>query len=279
MSEQTLLIDGVRAPRFFYGTAWKEDRTGPLTELAIRQGFRAIDTANQRRHYHEAAVGQAVRAALDAGVVSRDELFLQTKYTFQAGQDHRLPYDPSASIAAQVEQSFASSLEHLGVTAIDSYVLHGPNQREGLTDDDWSAWRAIEEIHDSGGARLIGVSNFTLDQLNALYDGARVQPRFMQNRCYAVTGWDRQIRRFCAVNDIVYQGFSLLTANQAALSQPHWAEIAKRHDRSVAQIAFRFALQSGVVPLTGTTQADHMQADLDIFSFSLAEEEMAQLEQ
>src|SRR6476659_7531275 len=89
MSEDTLLIDGVRVPRFLYGTAWKEDDTRRLTELALRQGFRGIDTANQRKHYHEAAVGRAVAAAFEGGLVARDDLFLQTKFTFRAGQDHR----------------------------------------------------------------------------------------------------------------------------------------------------------------------------------------------
>jgi diketogulonate reductase-like aldo/keto reductase len=114
MSDRTVLLDGVRVPRFLYGTAWKEGRTQRLTELALRQGFRGIDTANQRRHYHEAAVGQASAAATAAGQVTREDLFLQTKFTFRAGQDHRLPYDPQAPVRRQVEQSFAGSLEHLG---------------------------------------------------------------------------------------------------------------------------------------------------------------------
>src|SRR3954471_9072089 len=104
MSETVVMIDGVRVPRLLYGTAWKEDRTQALTELALHHGFRGIDTANQRKHYHEAAVGQAVAAAIREGVVTRDELFLQTKFTFRDGQDHRLPYDPKAPIPVQVEQ-------------------------------------------------------------------------------------------------------------------------------------------------------------------------------
>src|SRR5947208_384069 len=150
MSERILSIEGVRVPRFLYGTAWKEDQTQRLTELALRQGFRGIDTANQRRHYHEAAVGQAIAESIASGLVTREELFLQTKFTFRRGQDHRLPYDPAAPISIQVEQSFASSREHLGTEIIDSYVLHGPTQRNGLTPSDWEAWRAMEKLHDSG---------------------------------------------------------------------------------------------------------------------------------
>src|ERR1051325_11369817 len=98
-------------PSFIYGTAWKEDRTAALTELAMRQGFRAIDTANQRRHYLEAGVGEGLAAAYRAELVTRADLFLQTKFTYQRGQDHRLPYDPTASLSVQVAQSMASSLE------------------------------------------------------------------------------------------------------------------------------------------------------------------------
>jgi len=99
---------------FLYGTAWKEDRTAELTELALRTGFRGIDTANQRRHYFEEGVGQGLAAAYRQGVVKRAELFLQTKFTYQRGQDHRLPYDPAAPLSDQVAQSLAGSLHHLG---------------------------------------------------------------------------------------------------------------------------------------------------------------------
>src|SRR5258705_8037827 len=146
MPDDALSIEGVRLPRFLYGTAWKEDETQRLVELALRQGFRGIDTANQRRHYHEAAVGRAISASIKSGLLGRDDLFLQTKFTFQRGQDHRLPYEASAPIPNQVEQSLASSLEHLGTEVIDSYLLHGPIRRVGFVAADWAAWRAMEAI-------------------------------------------------------------------------------------------------------------------------------------
>src|SRR6516162_4582061 len=98
MADRAVLIDSVHIPCFLYGTAWKEEQTQRLTELALRQGFRGIDTANQRKHYHEAAVGDAIRAVVAGGLATREELFLQTKFTFRGGQDHRLPYDPHAPI-------------------------------------------------------------------------------------------------------------------------------------------------------------------------------------
>ena len=127
---------GSNVPRFLYGTAWKELTTQSLTELAIQQGFRGIDTANQRKHYFEAAVGAAIATCIEQGLVTRDDLFLQTKFTFRHGQDQRLPYNPEAPINTQVAQSFASSLQHLGTDRIDSYVLHGPSRSTGLGVDD-----------------------------------------------------------------------------------------------------------------------------------------------
>ena len=271
-------IDGVRVPPFLYGTAWKEDQTEPLVTLALQQGFRGIDTANQRKHYHEAAVGQAIQAAIHKGIVRRDDLFLQTKFTFQRGQDHRLPYDPHAAIPVQVEQSFASSLEHLGTDRIDSYVLHGPSRRVGLSADDWAAWHAMEALHASGQARLLGISNVSLEQLQTLCESARVPPRFVQNRCYAIQGWDRQIRKYCAAHDIIYQGFSLLTANRDVLAYPVMSQIAKAHGKTVNQIAFRFAMEIGMLPLTGTTSSTHMQEDLNVSRFQLAPQEVKQIE-
>jgi diketogulonate reductase-like aldo/keto reductase len=278
MTDRTLTTDGVRVPRLLYGTAWKGDETERLTELALRQGFRGIDTANQRRHYHEAAVGRGVAAAVSAGVVTRDDLFVQTKFTFRPGQDHRLPYDPDAPVGAQVGQSFARSLEHLGVQVIDAYVLHGPSRRFGLWPDDWDAWRAMEDLHQGSRARLLGVSNVSLEQLDQLCQGARVRPRFVQNRCFAALGWDREVRAYCAANGLVYQGFSLLTANREALASPTVTQIAAREGRTVAQVVFRFALELGMIALTGTTDAGHMREDLDAFDLRLGPEDVERIE-
>lgn len=264
---------------FIYGTAWKEDETKRLTRLAIEQGFRGIDTANQRKHYFEAAVGEAIREAIDDGVVAREELFLQTKFTFQSGQDHRLPYDPTASIADQVAQSFASSLQHLGVNYLDSYILHGPSRGMGLHANDWDAWRAMEQLHDAGRVRKIGISNVSLEQLETLLTKTRVPPSYVQNRCYATQAWGRDIRAFCRNHGIVYQAFSLLTANARILSHPILVEIATKHQRNVSQIVFRFAIDAGMIPLTGTSQSEHMRMDLDVFHFKLNSDELKMIEQ
>src|SRR5260221_1929509 len=129
-------MTGPKIPSFIYGTAWKEERTAALTALALRAGFRAIDTANQRKHYFEAGVGEALVAAYREGIVTRVDLFLQTKFTSRDSQDHRLPYNPAAAPAEQVAQSLASSLEHLHTDYLDSFVLHGPSSGHGWTATD-----------------------------------------------------------------------------------------------------------------------------------------------
>ncbi len=271
----TLTVRGVRVPTFLYGTAWKEDATLGCVVEALDAGFRGIDTANQRKHYDEAGVGQGVEAKVREGFVRREELFLQTKFTFRDGQDHRLPYAADAPVATQVAQSFASSLDHLGVTWLDSLVLHGPSRRDGLGPDDHAAWRAMEELHASGRVKLLGVSNVTAGQVRDLVAFARIAPAFVQNRCYASRGWDREVRAVCDDADIVYQGFSLLTANRAAITSAGVQDIAKRRGRTPEQIVFRFAQQVGMLPITGTRDPGHMREDLAIHDLTLDADELA----
>lgn len=267
-------VAALQAHGMMYGTAWKEEETARLTRMALDAGFLAIDTANQRKHYHEAGVGVAVASALDDGVITREGLFLQTKFTYRRGQDHRLPYDPDAPVADQVRQSCASSLEHLGVRYIDSYVLHGPATRTGLTDDDWRVWAAMEALLDEGTVRRLGVSNVSAAQLRSLCEGAVVKPTFCQNRCYASRGWDAEVRRVCDDHGVVYQGFSLLTANRSVWHGAAVRALAARHGATPAQILFRFAQRMGMLPLTGTTDAAHMRADLAACGLALTGDEL-----
>jgi diketogulonate reductase-like aldo/keto reductase len=256
-------------PDFLYGTAWKENRTAALTELALRTGFRAIDTANQRKHYHEAGVGEALAAAYRAGIVTRADLFLQTKFTYQRGQDHRLPYDPAAPLAVQVAQSLASSLEHLGTDHVDSYVLHGPSSGYDWTDADAEVWEAMKKERAAGRTRLLGVSNVSLHHLEQMADAHAELPTFVQNRCFARTGWDREVRTFCDQHKITYQGFSLLTANPEVLGHEPLIALAARMNATPAQLVFSFARAIGMLPLTGTSSAAHMKEDLASLDLTL----------
>ena len=267
----------IAVPDFMYGTAWKKAATNELVQLAVTSGFTAIDTANQLVHYEEARVGEALRA-LDQKGIKRETLFLQTKFTSVDGQDHRTPYDPSASLTTQVRQSFESSLNHLGTSYLDSYVLHAPFQRRGLSDADWEVWSAMEDFYQAGKTKMIGISNVAAEQLMQLCARARHKPMVVQNRCFAALGWDRQVREICQAHGIIYQGFSLLTANQAVLIDPAIHAIAQKLGAGIAQVIFRFAMQIGMLPLTGTTNQRHMKEDLLAARFMLSSEEIQSIE-
>ena len=270
---QTLSIPG-----FLYGTAWKEERTPALVELALRTGFRGIDTANQRRHYFEAGVGEGLAAACRAGVVTRADVFLQTKFTYRRGQDHRLPYDPDATLPVQVSQSMASSLEHLGTDYVDSYVLHGPSSGYDWTEADAQVWEAMKKERDRGRTRLLGVSNVSLRHLEQMAEGHSETPAFVQNRCYARLGWDCDIRLFCRQHKITYQGFSLLTANQDVLRHPGVTGLATQKNATPEQIIFAFARSVGMLPLTGTSNPAHMQQDLASAAYTLSADAVRAIE-
>src|SRR5437588_3242804 len=237
--------------------------------IGATSGFRGIDTANQRRHYFEAGVGEALAAAYRAGVVTRADVFLQTKFTYQPGQDHRLPYDPTARLSVQVAQSLASSLEHLGTDYVDSFVLHGPSSNY-WTDADSEVWQAMAKERDAGRPRLLGVSNVSLRHLTQMISAGSEPPTFVQNRCYARLGWDRDMRLFCRERSIRYRGFSLLTANVEVLRHPAVAKLATEANATPAQIIFAFARAVGMLPLTGTSNPAHMKQDLDSHSINLS---------
>jgi diketogulonate reductase-like aldo/keto reductase len=269
--------NGVTLPAFMYGTAWKKDATTRLVIEAVRAGFTAIDTANQLIHYDEARVGEALVSLAQQGV-TRDRLFLQTKFTPVNGQDHRTPYEAAASITTQVQQSFESSLAHLRTDYLDSYVLHGPYHRGGLGPEDWEVWAAIESLYDGGKTKMIGVSNVTARQLALLCERAKHRPMVVQNRCFAALGWDRAVRDLCRTHGIVYQGFSLLTANREVFVDAGMRGLAEKYGTGVAQVVFRFAMQSGMLPLTGTTNIEHMAEDLQAERFTLEPDELQRIE-
>jgi diketogulonate reductase-like aldo/keto reductase len=267
----------VAIPSFMYGTAWKKEATTGLVTLAVESGFSAIDTANQLIHYQEALVGEALQVLAKKGI-KRDSLFLQTKFTSVDGQGGRTPYDASADLTTQVRQSFDSSLIHLGTEYLDSYVLHAPFQRRGLGAADWEVWAVMEELCRGGKTKMIGVSNITAAQLAQLCDQAKVKPMVVQNRCFAALGWDRAVREICQTNGIIYQGFSLLTANREVLGASEIHAVARRLNATIAQVIFRFAMQIGMLPLTGTTSEQHMKEDLESDRFVLTTEELQRIE-
>jgi diketogulonate reductase-like aldo/keto reductase len=262
----------VRTPKIIYGTAWKKSETAQLVEKAIRQGFRGIDTACQPKHYNESGVGAGVALGL-RGALARADLYLQTKFTSVLGQDPKsIPYDPNSPLAEQVAQSFAASLRNLQTAYLDCLVLHSPLASPAQT---LEVWRAMESLVAGGGVRQLGISNcYGLAELNALHESAGIKPSVVQNRLYAETGYDREIRAFCRSRRIIYQSFWTLTANPHVLKDGIVAGLASKYGRTPPQVLFRYLTQRDVVPLTGTRSETHMREDLAIFDFELEAREL-----
>jgi diketogulonate reductase-like aldo/keto reductase len=262
-------------PPLLYGTAWKKDDTARLVTTAIRLGFRGIDTACQPKHYNEPGVGDGIAEGLTSGV-NRNDLHLQTKFTSLCGQDpKRIPYDQNAPLREQVRQSLNASLRNLRTDYVDALLLHSPFSR---TADTFTAWQAFEALADTGHVRQLGLSNcYRLDELQTLFDAARIKPTILQNRFYASTGYDRDIRAFCKTHHIVYQSFWTLTANHTLLAHTQLLQISTTHKRTPAQILFRYLTQQGIVPLTGTRDITHMREDLAIVEFELDERECREM--
>lgn len=271
-SDTVVSACGVRIPKIIYGTAWKKERTAGLVEQALKLGFRGIDTACQPKHYEEAGVGEGLARCLHDGM-ERDNIYLQSKFTSFDGQDpKRLPYDPKASLSQQVAQSFETSLRNLQTDYLDCLVLHSPMATPNQT---LEVWRAMEAISRSGGVKQLGISNcYDLALLESLYEQAEVKPAVLQNRFYAQTGYDRELREFCKAEGILYQCFWTLTANGNVLLHRWMEALAQKHGRSTEQVFFRYLTQIGIIPLTGTTSQAHMQDDLAIFDFELTEGEL-----
>jgi len=265
-----------RIPSILYGTAWKKNDTERLVRLAIRSGFRGIDTACQPKHYDEGGVGAGVAACVSAGL-PRDELYLQTKFTSVSGQDpRRCPYDAEAPLSEQVAQSFKVSLQNLRTDYLDCLVLHSPMPTMAQT---LLVWREFESLVATGGVRQLGISNcYRPADLLELYDSARIKPAVVQNRFYAETGYDRDIRAFCRQSRIIYQCFWTLTANPRLLAHATITALARTHERTAAQILFRYLTQIEVAPLTGTRSESHMIEDLAIFDFELTESQQRAVE-
>jgi len=261
----------VRVPRIIYGTAWKKETTERLVNLAIQCGFRGIDTACQPKHYDEAGVGAGITASLKGGL-TREDLYLQTKFTELSGQDpRRIPYDPKARLADQVVQSIAASLQNLQTGYLDCVLLHSLMPTIAQTQ---TVWHALESFVVGGTIRQLGISNcYEVSDLERLRADTRIKPAVVQNRFYAETGYDHEIRDYCRQHQIIYQSFWTLSANPQVLAHGTLTASSKAHNRTAAQILFRYLTYAGVVPLTGTKAKTHMQEDLANIDFELSREE------
>lgn len=238
------------------------DDTRKYVIEAIRAGFRGIDTACQPKHYSEELVGIGIHEGAALAGITRENLFIQTKFTSMSGQTKSkpLPYDPHAPLTTQVTQSIAKSLKNLQTHYLDSLVMHSPMSSLKRTVE---AWRCFEDHVKSKVVRQIGVSNcYDVDQFRAIYDAAEIKPTVLQNRFYIDSGFDVELRAFCREKGIVYQSFWTLTGNRAQLRSPKMRTIADNLQLTPQETMYAFVRSLGIVPLNGTTSPRHMAGDL-----------------
>ncbi|PPQ63729.1 hypothetical protein CVT24_004238 [Panaeolus cyanescens] len=248
----------------------KKEKTTALVLAAIRAGFNAIDTACQPKHYREDLVGAALAELQEKEGLKRENLFLQTKYTPISGQDKSkpLPYNPSNPISTQILTSCQKSLSNLHTTYIDSYLLHSPLPTLNET---LEAWSTLMQLQDEGKVKMIGISNvYEVKILAALQKLRKVQ--VVQNRWYEGNGWDQAVFNYCKEHGIMYQSFWTLTGSPSLLSHPRLRTIASASNITPEQAVYKLAQDAGVVPLSGTTNQEHMYEDLAIETLSLSKD-------
>jgi diketogulonate reductase-like aldo/keto reductase len=247
-----------------YGTAWKKEETARYVSEAVKAGFRFIDTACQPKHYNEAGVGNGWTAAAQELGLKRQDIWLQTKFTGLGGQDpNNLPYDRDAPLSEQITTSLQVSLKNLKTDYLDSWVMHSPME---TNEETLQAWRVMEEFVDKGQVKQLGISNcYDFHKFETLYQQARIKPKVLQNRFYAESNFDTELRQFCKEHAIHYQSFWTLTANRKALATKEVMDLAAQHGLTAQTYLYAFLMSLGyVTPLSGTTSPTHMAEDVAV---------------
>jgi 2,5-diketo-D-gluconate reductase A len=253
---QIELHDGVQIPQLGFGVFQDPpDDTRAVVEEALEAGYRHIDTAAAYRN--EKGVGEAIAAS----GIPREELFVTTKlWNSQQGHDEALA-------------AFESSLGRLGLDRVDLYLIHWPMPAEDLFVE---TWRAFEKIHEEGGARTIGVSNFRVEDLERLEQETSTRPTVNQIELHP---WLQQaeLRRWHAEHDVATEAWSPL-AKSRHLDDETIASIAAAHGKSPAQAILRWHLQLGDIVFPKSSTPDRIRENIDVFDFELSAEEMDRIE-
>ncbi|KAI5865378.1 Aldo/keto reductase [Durotheca rogersii] len=264
------LSSGRVHPYLVYGTGSKHGDTSRLTTLALKNGFRAVDTANYPTAYDEALVGDAVQGALKSGL-ARDDLLIQTKFTPSwAHAEGKLSYEVCQPLEAQVHESIEKSFQHLKVDRIDILLLHAPFKDD---QDNILAWKVFETfVPDRIGA--LGASNFSLPAFEKLYDAAKVKPQIVQNRFDEDSGYDIGLRAFLKPRGVIYQTFSLLRGNRELLASGVVGRLATQYyiPKEVALCLLTLGLGNLSI-VNGTTDEEHMRIDVETIDRLLGDED------
>jgi len=245
-----------RIPKIGLGT-WqvKGETCQQAVETALEGGYRHVDTAQV--YDNERAVGRA----LERADVDREAVFLTTKVWRS-----NLRYE-------EVLASVRESLSNLGVASVDLLLIHWPHPRVPVEE----TLEAIGELHDAGEVDHVGVSNFTRDQLAAARRHSPV-PIAVDQVLYHPYKDQSALRQYCADHDIALTAYSPL-ARGAVVGDERLARIGQRYDKSAAQVALRWLVQQEpVVAIPKSSTPAHIASNLDVFDFSLTDEEMARID-
>lgn len=257
MTPTITLNNGVTIPQLGFGV-WQvpDDEAEHAVAAALQAGYRSIDTA--KLYFNEEGVARAIRAS----AIARDELFVTTKlWNDEHGHDAAL-------------RAFDASLQRLGLETIDLYLIHWPVPGQG---EYVQAWRALEQIYAEGRARAIGVSNFTVENLQRLIDEADVMPAVNQVELHPQLA-QRELRAFHAEHGIATEAWSPLGSGKGLLGLPELAAIAARHGRSPAQVVLRWHLQNGVIAIPKSVTPSRIAENFDVFDFTLDAVDLAALD-
>jgi 2,5-diketo-D-gluconate reductase A len=253
-----VLNNGVLMPQLGFGVFLvPDDSVTDAVVSALECGYRSIDTASA--YQNEAGVGRALRAA----GLPRDELFITTKLW---NEDHG--YD-------QTLRAFDASLQRLALSYLDLYLIHWPVPARGLFAD---SWRALNQLLEEGSVRAIGVSNFEPNHLAAVIEATGTTPAVNQIELHPYFPQQR-LRDVDARLNIVTEAWSPLAPQTDLLSDPVIADLARRHDRSPAQIVLRWHIQLGNVVIPKSVTPARIAENIDIFGFSLDDADLAAIAQ
>ena len=250
-----LLNNGVEIPQLGFGVfKVPPEQTEDVTRTALEIGYRHVDTAQM--YGNEAGVGRAVRAA----GLARDEVFVTSKL------------DNPNHARDDALRSFDRTLAELGFDHVDLFLIHWPLPEVG---DFVETWHALEEIYRSGRARAIGVSNFQPHHLRRLLAAAEVVPAVNQIEVHPYLVQD-DVRAFGAEHGIVTEAWAPI-ARGRVLDDPVITTIAKRLDRTPAQVTLRWAIQRGDVVFPKSVTRSRIEENFRLFDFHLDDDAMAQI--
>ncbi|MFJ5768062.1 aldo/keto reductase [Lysinibacillus sp. NPDC093210] len=254
------LNNGLEMPLVGYGVfrVPDGDDLAEAVKTAIAKGYRSIDTAQVYRN--EESVGRGIRAAIDEGLVSRDELFVTSKVW-----NDGLSYEETLA-------AYDSSLEKLGLDYLDLYLIHWP----GLDTNYIEAYKALEKIYQDGRVRSIGVSNFHVHHLELLLKETTVIPVINQIEFHPHLTQE-EVRYYCKEHGIQVEAWSPLM-NGSLLEEELIQQLASKYSKTPAQIVLRYDVQHDVVTIPKTMTPARMTENLHVFDFALTDEEMAQLD-